>query len=196
MRLMECDGDVTAERLQGLVDGWACAHGRPVLPVIMLDGVSPTVRDAVDRLTAHRSGGARPATLCHDDMMPAARPGVRETRLGARLERLRDRLAARNDAWWAEHRDEAPDGLVPCPGCGSRVAAARCGAAHGWRNHCPVCGADMRPRPVRERFDAWKREYVQVREERDTLRRLRRRPVFTLVLLDPDDTDIRIGWES
>lgn len=200
MRLMECDGSVTSARLQSLADGWARGHARPVLPVVMLDGVSPTVRDAIDWLTAHGTDGTRPAIRCHDDTMPAARPSVREMRLDGRLSRLRDRLAARNDAWWAEHGGETSDGLVPCPGCGSRIALSRCGVPHGWRNHCrnhcPVCRADMRPRRVRERLAAWDAEYARIREERDMLRQRRRHPVCTLVLLDADDTDVRIRWES
>lgn len=187
MQYVSMVGDATMGHVQETVDEWRAAHGLPLLPVRMVsDTVYYSTREAIDVLYSYLDDTYCPMVEYHDETMRPCEPGVRELELDRRLESLRGRLAARNRPWWKEHQEQTA-GMVECPECQSMLNVEYCGVRKGWHNHCPVCHADVRPRAVRDQFDRWNAEYLQLREERDRLRDRRKHPLCQLILLSTQD---------
>lgn len=185
MQYVSMREDTSLDRMQATVDAWRNEHSMQPLPVKLdKDTVCYSTLEAIDWLGAHANDMCCPAVKYYDETMRPAGPEARELEVERQLESLRVKLEARNRPWWKEHQT-GTDGMVECAHCRSMLNVAYCGVRKGWRNHCPVCHADLHPRAVQDQFDRWKQEYLQLREERDRLRDKRRHPLNWLILTSP-----------
>lgn len=71
----------------------------------------------------------------------------RAQRLGKRYYELQDKV----------HYEGIKSKLISCRNCESKLASSYCGKTAGFKNECPVCGADLRPESTLKLIEAAKK---------------------------------------
>lgn len=165
---------------------------------IDLTRICRTTLDAIDHCIEHHEPNSHPAVRYSDECIKTPPPTQKEHDLDNQLKRIRKKLKDLNKDYWAgdaafNNSLAQRPGFVTCDHCESELNAEYCGKLtgthsnkHGWHNHCPVCGADVRPQHVLDEIAALNAEYLPLFDLKERLRDERNKKLRLLVLVNDE----------